>query len=71
MKRKINKKLQIILEKMKKLSLHSILYYLNKKRRQNFVKRKFLKIVKFRYIKFLKYNYVKQKEILQNKNIFK
>ena len=52
MKRKINKKLQIVWEKMKNKSLHSISYYLNKSQTQNFVKKKFLKIVKFRSIKF-------------------
>ena len=45
-----------------------MLYYLNKKQRQNFRKRKFLKIVKKICIKFSKINYVKQIEILQKKN---
>ena len=52
MKRKINKKLQIIWKKMKNKSLHSMSYYLNKSQRKNFTERKFFKIAKTTGIKF-------------------
>ena len=37
---------------MKKTSLHSMRYYLNKSHTKNFITRKVLKIVKFKCIKF-------------------